>query len=92
MEISTKHITIKGIVQGVFFRKYTKQKADELHISGWVRNIDNGDVEIMAQAIDESLDQFIQWCWKGSPKSLVKDVIVKNTVSNQLLQGFIIDH
>lgn len=91
MEISTKHIIVKGIVQGVFFRKYTKRKADELHISGWVRNTDNGDVEILAQSTDEAMQQFINWCWMGSPKSVVKKVIVKDTQTNLHLQDFIIE-
>jgi acylphosphatase len=92
MEISTKHIIVKGIVQGVFFRKYTKQKADELQITGWVRNKENGDVEIMAQATIEALQQFINWCRMGSPKSVVKDVIVMDSQTRLQVQGFFIDH
>jgi acylphosphatase len=92
MAILAKHIIVTGIVQGVFFRKYTKQKADELHIAGWVRNTDSGDVEIIAQAKEEALQQFINWCRQGSPKSSVKEVIAENTGINHQLQGFFINH
>ena len=44
-DIVTLHAQIFGKVQGVFFRDYTKRKADELNLVGWVRNIPDGTVE-----------------------------------------------
>jgi len=64
---------IKGKVQGVFFRKYTKAKADELKIVGWVRNTVRGTVEGEAQSTNrESLSKLMVWLRDiGSPKSSI---------------------
>ncbi|CAG7856996.1 hypothetical protein MCAMS1_01685 [biofilm metagenome] len=63
--IRTVKLLISGRVQGVFFRKFTKQKANELDIFGTVRNLDDGSVEVIAQAEADKLEAFIQWCRKG---------------------------
>jgi len=65
---------ISGHVQGVFFRKTTKQKADELGITGWVRNTDDGNVEIHAEGSPEVLEQFQSWCRKGPPAARIDQV------------------
>jgi acylphosphatase len=64
-------ITVKGRVQGVWFRKYTKMKADELEIQGFVKNLPNGDVFIEAEGTMLQLNAFIKWLHKGSPHSKV---------------------
>jgi acylphosphatase len=64
-------ITVKGRVQGVWFRKYTKMKADELEIQGFVKNLPNGDVFIEAEGTMLQLNEFIKWLHKGSPHSKV---------------------
>lgn len=68
------NITIKGRVQGVWFRKYTESKAKELGIKGFVRNEPNGNVYAEAEAEQAVLNQFIAWCHVGSPLSSVKEV------------------
>ena len=68
------HILVKGNVQGVFFRVNTKQKADQLGIFGWVRNLDSGRVEIMAEGEKENLEELIEWCEQGSPAAEVEKV------------------
>ena len=67
-------ITITGKVQGVFFRKYTEQKANELGIKGVVKNLDDGSVYIEAESDEKVLHQFIEWCYEGSPYSKVEQV------------------
>ncbi len=69
------NITISGRVQGVWFRKYTHDKAIKLGISGFVRNQPNSDVYVEAEAEQEALDKFIAWCHSGSPLSSVKKVV-----------------
>ncbi len=64
-------ITVKGRVQGVWFRKYTKMKADELGIEGFVKNLPNGDVYIEAEGNLKQLDTFVKWLYEGSPHSKV---------------------
>ncbi len=63
--IRTVKIVVAGHVQGVFFRKFTKRKADELGVFGTVLNRNDGCVEITAQAETDTLEAFIEWCRKG---------------------------
>lgn len=70
-------ITVKGIVQGVFYRSETKRKAEQLQLTGVVRNLHDGAVEILVEGKGDKIDQLVQWCWTGSPESDVEDVIVE---------------
>ena len=67
-------ITVKGKVQGVFYRASTKAVADQLGISGYVKNADNGDVLIAAEGKSTMLDMFLDWCKEGPEKAEVKSV------------------
>jgi acylphosphatase len=86
----TKHIIVKGKVQGVFFRKNTKQIADELHIKGWVKNTNDGDVEIIAVADEDAIKKLIEWCREGPAKAEVKDVMVEDAEMNESFKNFYI--
>lgn len=74
-------IKIHGQVQGVFFRTSAKEKADELGVFGWARNLDDGSVEIMAEenppAGGEKLKEFLDWCKKGSKFAKVEKMDVE---------------
>ncbi|MEM2918950.1 MAG: acylphosphatase [Candidatus Altiarchaeota archaeon] len=70
------HIFVSGIVQGVFFRANTKEKAKELNLKGWVKNLPDGRVEILAEGDEEKIQKLIDWCWKGPELAKVEDVIV----------------
>ncbi len=74
MEIRHYNIWVKGRVQGVWFRKYTKVKADELGIKGFVRNEPDHHVYIEAEAGEDQLNELIQWLYQGSPLSRVTHV------------------
>jgi acylphosphatase len=54
-----------GKVQGVFFRASTKAKAKELGLSGWVRNLPDGSVELEAQGQSPKLRKLEEWCHEG---------------------------
>lgn len=70
-------IIVKGRVQGVSFRAYTKRKAQSLAITGYVKNLSNGDVKIQAEGKKISLFDFIKWLRnEGSPASEVSEVKV----------------
>jgi acylphosphatase len=70
-------IWVSGKVQGVFFRQSTKEKAKVLGLTGVARNLDNGDVEIIATGSREHLDKLIEWCRTGPPKAVVADIKTK---------------
>ncbi|SEO79747.1 acylphosphatase [Mucilaginibacter gossypiicola] len=68
------NITVKGKVQGVFYRKSTKAVADQLGVRGFVLNEPNGDVYIEAEADDTFLDMFLEWCNEGPQDAEVTTV------------------
>ncbi|MBK8088587.1 MAG: acylphosphatase [Chitinophagaceae bacterium] len=73
----TKEILITGKVQGVFFRKYACEAADAVGVTGFVKNLPDQSVYILATGTNEQLQEFINWCWQGSPRSKVENVEVK---------------
>jgi len=60
------HMKIFGQVQGVFFRAGTLDTANRIQeITGWVRNLDDGSVECMAEGEKEKLEELLEWCSHG---------------------------
>jgi acylphosphatase len=74
--MQTVHLIISGKVQGVFYRVSAKEKADELGISGWVKNTASGDVEILAVGATDKIQEFIEWCHKGPRRAKVTGVTI----------------
>lgn len=73
-----KCMIITGSVHGVFFRRNAKERADVLKIRGWVRNTNDGNVEIHAEGSPQALEQLQAWCHKGPPAAHVEHVIVED--------------
>ena len=71
------HVIVKGYVQGVAFRFYAERAAGKLNLTGWVRNLPNGDVETVAQGTRPSLETYIDWLQQGPPSARVMDVITQ---------------
>ena len=67
-------ITITGKVQGVYYRQSAKEKALELGLTGQVKNLRDGNVQIMATGAQEQLAEFTAWCKKGPPRAVVAGV------------------
>ena len=72
--IKNYRIRVIGKVQGVWFRKYTKEAAEKRSILGYVSNENDGSVFIEAQGYENNLDGFVLWLYEGSPLSKVKEV------------------
>lgn len=73
------HLIFYGKVQGVGFRKFVKKKADEIGVKGYVKNLPDGTVEVVAQADDEEiLESFLQRIKDGPEKSSVERFVRKN--------------
>lgn len=66
-------VRINGQVQGVKFRDYAKRRADELGVVGYVKNMDDGSVEVVAQGEEKSLGEFARLLKKGPVFSKVED-------------------
>jgi len=81
-------IAIKGQVQGVFFRKYTQEKALSVGVNGWVRNRSDGSVEIYAEGLPDEVDEFIAFCYVGSPEAVVRSVEVVPARREESLSTF----
>jgi len=72
-------ITVKGRVQGVFYRASTREKAIELGVKGWCMNLPNGDVLIHAEGERVDLNSLLLWCKVGPPKAIVDSVNFQET-------------
>lgn len=75
MDIYQK-IIVHGKVQGVYFRKSTAEKAELLGVKGYVMNLSDGAVQIEAEGSQAVMDEFIEWCYIGSPMSSVTKIEV----------------
>ena len=74
MDMSRVHLTISGVVQGVFFRSTTRHQAIRLGLTGWVKNRMDGKVEIVVEGEAGAISNFIQWCHEGPPGARVDRV------------------
>ena len=70
-------ITVKGRVQGVFFRVSAARKAETLGVRGQVENLADGSVRIVAEGTKETLEEVIDWCGEGPPRAAVESVAVE---------------
>lgn len=75
-QLVCRHLFVRGRVQGVGFRVGTRHKAASLGLIGWVRNLPNGEVEILACGTAAAVDQLVSWCRQGPPAARVSGVEV----------------
>ncbi len=69
------HAVVKGEVQGVGFRVSAVLRAERLGLTGWVRNTDEGDVEVWAEGKSEELESFYSWLQIGPSAARVDKVL-----------------
>jgi acylphosphatase len=70
---------VSGRVQGVFFRASTQQRALELGVDGYARNLADGRVEVLAQADEAALAQLERWLWRGPLQADVQSVVAEDS-------------
>ena len=75
-DIKNVRVLISGRVQGVCFRACTRDQAQILNLSDWVRNLSDGRVEALFEGVSEVIDQMLEWCKEGAPSSSVSDIEV----------------
>lgn len=71
------HVFIAGRVQGVFFRESTRIKADEYGVSGLVRNLRDGRVEVLAEGEAARVKQMVDFLKEGPPRSKVNRIDIE---------------
>ena len=67
-------LRINGRVQGVFFRAWTEQEAQQRGLHGWVRNRNDGSVEALFSGPPDAVDAMIDRCWQGPDAARVADI------------------
>jgi acylphosphatase len=76
-----RRVVVRGRVQGVGFRRYARDRAWDLGLSGWVRNLPDGSVEICFQGDPECVLDMEEWCRKGSPFANVRSIEISEELA-----------
>lgn len=85
-------VVISGFVQGVRFRYFVETLANELFLSGWVRNTPDGNVEAIFEGDEDSIDEAIKACKEGPPFANVQNVAVKKSKASGEFKGFTVKY
>jgi acylphosphatase len=86
--VKALYILISGRVQGVGFRWFAERQAVEHGVDGYVKNLGDGRVEILAQAENEVLEAFCETLKQGPPFSRPEELSLKTAPINPELRGF----
>ena len=76
-ERTRAHAFVTGRVQGVYFRATTRDRAREVGVDGWVKNLADGRVEAVFEGAEEDVETLVEFCHEGSPSASVEDVAVE---------------
>lgn len=82
------HIIVQGMVQGVGFRYFVQRQAMKLNLTGYVRNLYNGDVEIVAEGERSLIEEFIKEVKVGPRTAYVKDLKIEWKEPQNKHKGF----
>ena len=70
-------LRVTGLVQGVFYRQSTASEAGRLGLTGSVRNLSDGSVEVVAEGARAAVEGLVAWCRRGPPSARVASVEVE---------------
>ncbi len=82
------HVYVSGQVQGVFFRDSTREKAEQLGLTGWVKNLPDGRVEALFEGSSKRVREMVRWCEQGPSQAEVEDVETEFEASEGNLTSF----
>jgi len=68
------HVIVKGLVQGVFFRAFTREVASSLGLKGWVRNLWDGSVEAVLEGPKDRIELALERLKEGPPSARVQEL------------------
>lgn len=83
------HALVRGRVQGVAYRQHTDEQAQRLDLDGWVRNLDDGRVEVLFEGEVQAVQELAAWLEQGSSAAKVVEVVLSE-MPLQGLAGFIV--
>jgi len=86
------HIIVYGIVQGVFFRANAKKVAETLGLNGYIRNMADGSVEVVAEGPEQKIKELIEFCKKGPKAARVDKFDIHIEEASNEFDGFEIRH
>ena len=78
MQLVRRRVVVRGRVQGVWFRESARRRADELGVSGWVRNLRDGTVVAEVEGDAEAVDALVAWLGEGPPRARVDGIDVED--------------
>ncbi len=88
MVLKRIHIFVTGRVQGVFFRQSARVMAIKNNVNGWVRNLGDGRVEIVAEGQESNIDALADWCKTGPANSRVDEFELSEENSTDEFENF----
>lgn len=77
MRVAVRRYLVSGRVQGVGFRYFVAREAEALGLAGWVRNLPDGQVEVLAEGTEPQLSTLEGRLWQGPPHARVATVGVE---------------
>ncbi len=86
--IVSRHLVVHGRVQGVYFRGSCEDTARGLGLDGWVRNRDDGTVELVAQGEPAAVEELVRWCHQGPRQAAVTSVDISEVEVDESLGAF----
>lgn len=84
LQLRTIQLRITGRVQGVGYREALRGEAERLGLTGWVRNLADGSVQVLAQGSDEALAALLAWAQRGPPAARVERVATEPPAPHDL--------
>ena len=85
LQLKRVHLFVTGRVQGVCFRYATQMQAKNLGLAGWVKNLYDRRVEIVAEGDEDSIESLIKWAEQGPSGASVKNL---NVITEEYLNEF----
>ena len=82
------NLLITGRVQGVFFRGSTHKEADKLGVNGFVRNLPDGRVEVVAEGEQVAVEKLVAWCHQGPRGARIDKVDVSKISGDNIYREF----
>ncbi|HVE51465.1 MAG TPA: acylphosphatase [Casimicrobiaceae bacterium] len=89
MNLVARRLLIRGRVQGVGYRDAMMRRAEQLGVTGWVRNLRDGTVEAHLQGSADAVEALVHWARRGPALASVSEVVANDIATEDLLRSFV---